>query len=282
MKLISKSIIAAAVIAAMLSGCKAPKQVPYLVEAETIPAEILSQIPAQTDPVIAVGDLLNIDITSNNMQAVAIFNKGRYIDADGKINNMRTSNNVSSGGGYELSTEYYLVNADGSIDFPIVGKIEVVGLTKTQVAQKICDAIYPKYVKDKPIVDIRLMNFRVTILGAVRSPGIYQSKNERMTFLEALSMAGDLDIKGERETIMLYRLNHDGTREIHRVDIHDKNFLLSPYYTLQQNDFIYVVPNEAMRNSSWQLNPAVAATTAVVGGISSIASLVVGIINLAK
>ena len=274
--------MAAAVIAVMLTGCSAPKKVPYIVEAETIPAEVLAQIPPQADPVITIGDLLNIDITSSNMSSVAVFNKGRYVDDDGKISDMQRNTTSLGGGGLELSTLYYLVNANGCIDFPIIGSIEVAGLSKSEVAQKITDAIYPKFVKEKPTVDIRLMNFRVTILGAVSSPGIYQSKTERMTFLEAIAMAGDLNLKGERENILLYRLNPDGSREIHRINIHDKNFLLSPYYTLQQNDVIYVEPNEALKNTAWQLNPAVAATTAVVGGISSIASLVVGIINLAK
>ena len=156
------------------------------------------------------------------------------------------------------------------------------GLTKAQVAKEICDAIYPKYVTEKPSVDIRLMNFRVTVIGAVKSPGVYQSKNERMTFLEAISMAGDLDIKGDRENILLYRTNPDGTREVHRLNIHDRDFLLSPYCTLQQNDVIYVEPNSPMRQSAWQLNPAVSAVITIVGGMSSVASLVIGIVNLSK
>ena len=126
------------------------------------------------------------------------------------------------------------------------------------------------------------MNFRVTVAGAVKNPGVYQSKNERMTFLEAISMAGDLDIKGDRENIMLYRINPDGKREVVKLDIHDKDFLMSPYFTLQQNDYIYVQPNSSMRASAWQMNPAVTATITVVGGMSSLASLVVGIINLSK
>lgn len=280
-KLISISSVVA-VIVALLTGCSSPKKVPYIVGAESIPEEVLSQIPMPTDPVITVGDLLNIDITSSNMVSVAQFNKGRYVDPEGNISNMSSTNTSSGGSGAESSTMYYLVNSDGCIVFPVIGEIKVAGLTKSQVAEKICDALYPKYLTEKPLVDIRLMNFRVTIAGAVGSPGIYQSKTERMTFFEAISMAGDLDLKGDRENILLYRVNPDGTREIHRLNIHDKNFLLSPYYTLQQNDFIYVEPNRSMRQNAWQLNSAIGATTAVVGGISSIASLVVGIVNLSK
>lgn len=155
-------------------------------------------------------------------------------------------------------------------------------MTKSEVTTTLCDLMYPKYVTEKPTIDIRLMNFRVTVAGAVKQPGVYQSKNERMTFLEALAMAGDMDIKGDRENILLYRTNADGTREVHRLNLHDRNFLLSPYYNLQQNDFIYVTPNSSMRQGAWQMNPAVTATITIVGGMSSLASLVIGIINLSR
>ena len=280
--MIHRMALIAAIAAALLTGCSAPKKVPYLVDAENLPKEVLSQLPVQSDPIITVGDLLNIDVTGEKMDAVAPFNKGRYVDEKGNILNMNRTYNQYGTTGLEVSTEYYLVNADGTIDFPLVGKIEVAGKTKEEVARDICNAIYPKYVKEKPSVDIRLMNFRVTVAGAVRSPGVYPSKNERMTFLEAISMAGDLDIRGDRENILLYRTNPDGSREVHKLNLHDRNLLLSPYYTLQQNDFIYVTPNSSMRQGAWQLSPAASATITIVSGISSLSSLIVGIINLSK
>lgn len=282
MKSLHCALIAAASFAMIASSCGSTKSVTYLSEAETLPTELLSESQNVADPIIMVGDLLNIEVTSPNMPAVAPFNRGRFVDSDGKIQNITRNFNSYNNTGLEVSTEYYLVNADGCIDFPVIGKIEVAGKTKSQVATDIADDIYPKYVTDKPSVDIRLMNFRVTVAGAVRNPGVYQSKNERMTFLEAITMAGDLDIKGDRETILLYRTNSDGTREAHRINIHDKDFLLSPYFTLQQNDYIYVEPNKSMRQNAWQMNPAVSATISVVGGMSSLASLVIGIVNLSK
>lgn len=282
MSKIFKTLSIPVVCLILATGCSAPKKVPYLVGAETIPAEILSQTTTVSDPVITAGDLLNIEVTSPNMAAVAPFNKGRYVDADGKINVITRQTTSYTNVGLEVSTDYYLVNADGNIDFPIVGKIHVGGLTKAQVSDAVTNAIYPRYVTEKPNVDIRLMNFRVSVTGAVKNPGVYQSRNERMTFLEAISMAGDLDIKGDRENILLYRTNPDGTREVHRINLQDKNFLLSPYFTLQQNDFIYVEPNKSLRAQAWQMNPGVQSTITVVGGISSLASLVIGILNLTK
>lgn len=270
------------VFALLMVSCSAPKKVPYLLEAENIPAEILTHSQSIPDPIITVGDLLNIDVSGVNMNALAPFNKGRYIDPEGKIGNLSRNNTNTGSSGLEVSTDYYLVNSDGCIDFPIIGKIKVAGMTKSEVTTTLCDLMYPKYVTEKPTIDIRLMNFRVTVAGAVKQPGVYQSKNERMTFLEALAMAGDMDIKGDRENILLYRTNADGTREVHRLNLHDRNFLLSPYYNLQQNDFIYVTPNSSMRQGAWQMNPAVTATITIVGGMSSLASLVIGIINLSR
>lgn len=277
MKLIIKAACLSLILLA--SACSSPKKVPYVVEAEGIPVELLSQIPANTDPVLQSGDLLNIDVTASDMASVAVFNRGMTVSPDGNVSRMQQRN---QGGAVETSTDYYLINTDGDIAMPLIGTIHAAGLTKEQLAEKISSAIYPKYVKEKPLVDVRLMNFRVTILGAVRSPGVIKSDSERLNFFEAIARAGDLDIQGERETILLYRTNPDGTREVHRLDIHDRNFLLSPYFNLQQNDIIYVEPNKSMANRSWQLSPAVTTTLTVVGGVASVTSLVLTIINFSK
>lgn len=278
MKILSKSIILALAVA--MASCGASKKVPYTVDADMIPIEKLSELHTVNDPVIAPGDLLNIDVTSTDMTAVALFNKGLYIGEDGKINRITSTNMTSQN--YDVSTDYYLVNADGDIDFPAIGLIKCGGLTKQELAKKITDYIYPRFVKERPKVDIRLMNFRVIVTGAVKTPGVVSSKNERLNLMEALAMAGDLDIKGDRENILLYRTNADGTREVHKLNINDRNILLSPYFTLQQNDIIYVVPNKSMQKNAWQINPYVTATFTYVGGLASLLSLAVGIINLAS
>jgi len=278
MKYFHKIAVAAMIVA--MASCSAPKKVPYVVDAEVIPQEVLSEVKTITDPVLAPGDLLNIEVTSTNMVAVAPFNKGMYVTEGGSIS--KITNTSSTSGSINSNTDYYLINIDGTIDFPGIGLIKAAGITKQQLAENITDEIYPKYVKDRPKVEVRLMNFRVVVTGAVSSPGIYQSQNERMNFFEALALAGDLDIQGCRDNILLYRTNADGTREVHRLDINDKNFLLSPYFTLQQNDIIYVVPNSSMANRSWQINPVVGATLTYIGGLSSLAGLVISIVNLAK
>lgn len=266
------------ILAAAVSACHAPSKVVYMPEAEGIPASMLNQSQTVVDPILGPGDLLNIRIYSADQAAVAPFNKGQYITPEGNIGvaNSGSSNTNNT----ENSTEYYLVNTQGDIEMPVIGEIHVAGLNKQQLSELIASEIYPKYVKTSPTVEVRLMNFKVTVLGQVKSPGVYTSKNERLNILEALAMAGDLDIMGDRENVMLIRNNPDGTREVQRLNLHDRNLLLSPYFNLHQNDFIYVEPNRSAKAGAWQMHQGWSTGIAVVSGVSSIAALVVGIINL--
>lgn len=269
-------------LSVILSACNAPKKVTYFADADYIPQQVLAQKQQVVDPVLRPGDLLNIRVYYSDMAAVAPFNKGQYVSPEGNLQGMTSSSNSNIGQGSEASTEYYLIDANGNIDLPTLGTIRAAGLTKLQLSDIIANDIYPKYIKEKPTVEIRLMNFKVTVLGQVKSPGQYTSHNERMNILEALALAGDLDIKGDRENVLLYRTNPDGSREIHRLNLHDSDLLLSPYFNLQQNDFIYVEPNRSAKQNAWQMHQGWTTAITIVSGLSSIAGLVIGIINLNK
>lgn len=276
----NRSFLYAAVIScAALVSCSSPKNVTYLVDAETISPEQLKQTNSQVNPQLAPGDLLNIKVFAANMASVAQFNKGFSVTPEGEVRQLSTTNNLHNN---EASTDFYLVNSEGNIEFPVLGLIHVGGKSKEVVAEEIRSMIYPKYVTTPPTVDIRLMNFKVTVLGAVKTPGVVTSDNERLNILEALALAGDLDIKGQRENILLYRTNADGTREVHRLDLTDRSLLTSPYFNLQQNDFIYVEPNRSAKQSSWQMHQGWTVALSVVGGLTSVAGLVVGIMNLSR
>lgn len=282
------NVIGSAIAAlALLGSCSAHKKVPLIQYADGIPQEILAQPIPPADPILQPGDLLNIEVTSTDPVAAAPFNKGRYLDSEGRIQSIGSHINSSltnygTNGISTASTEYYLIDKDGNINFPIVGSIHLAGLTKNQAQEVIVNAIYPKYLKIKPMVDVRYMNFRVTMLGAVKSPGIVLAPNERLNIFEALAMAGDLDIRADRENLLLVRTNSDGTREVHRIDVHDKNLLLSPYYNLQPNDIVYVNYNRSGAQDAWQLSQGFTATMAVIGGVSSVTALVISIVNLTK
>lgn len=272
------SLILMAIVA--LTSCHSPKNVTYLMEAESISTSQLQQPNSRIDPLLGPGDLLNIRVYGSNMTSVAQFNKGMTISREGDVSNLSSGSNLQ--GHFAASTDYYLVNSEGNIDFPVLGLLHVAGKTKEQLADDIRNMIYPKYVTKEPTVDIRLMNFKVTVLGAVGRPGVVTSENERLNILEALALAGDLDIKGMRENILLYRTNPDGSREVHRLNLNDRNLLLSPYFNLQQNDFIYVEPNRSAKQNSWQIHQGWSVAMSVVGGLSSVAALAIGIVNLTK
>ncbi len=266
---------------AVMTSCHAPKNVTYLMDVDNLPVSELQKSNSRIDPALGPGDLLNIKVFASNMASVAQFNKGLLISPEGQISTVNYSSSTSNNSA-ETSTDFYLVNSEGDIDFPVLGIIHVAGKTKEELAEDIRSMIYPKYVTTPPTIDIRLMNFKVTVLGAVKSPGVVTSKNERMNILEALALAGDLDIKGQRDNILLYRTNSDGSREIHRLNLNDRDLLLSPYFNLQQNDFIYIEPNRSAKQNAWQMHQGWNVAISVVGGISSVAALVIGIVNLTK
>lgn len=253
----------------VLGSCTSTKKVAYLQGAESIPQDVLNQATPLVNSVIMPGDLIDIIVSGINMEAVKPFNRLDYLhQISGNTYNSNITANTNS-------PSYYLVSNDGDIDFPVLGKMHVGGMTKSQIEALILSEIYPKYLKEKPTVDIRFMNFKVSVLGEVQRPGVYTASNERLTVLEALALAGDLSILGERENVMLIRTSADGKRMVQRLNLVDKSLLLSPYYNLQQNDVIYVQPNASKARSSWIIPPTVTLLLSTVGTLISITTLIV-------
>jgi polysaccharide export outer membrane protein len=153
-------------------------------------------------------------------------------------------------GGYTMGAPTqpgYLVQENGNIEFPIIGSIKVGGLTRTQAIELIKQQL-SSYVVN-PTVSVRILNFRVTVLGEVRNPGTFTIPNERITILEALGISGDLLITGERQNVLVIR-EEDGTRKEYRVDLTQESLFSSPVFYLQQNDVVYVEPNRAKRSAA--------------------------------
>ncbi len=141
----------------------------------------------------------------------------------------------------------YLVDKDGYLFFPKIGKIKVLGFTKAELRDTLQKRLL-MYIKD-PQVSIRLINYRVTIIGEVARPGIYNITNDNVTLLEALGMAGDLTIYGRRDNVLLIRQN-DSINLVHYLNMQDKNILQSEYFNLQPGDIVYVTPNKVRANST--------------------------------
>ena len=169
----------------------------------------------------------------------------------------------------QQSIQNYLVDASGVIDFPVLGKLKVGGLSRSEVMQILEDKI-AKYIKN-PIITIRLSNFKVSVQGEVTNPGTFSVNSDRITLIEAISMARDLTIYGKRDNILIIR-EVNGIKSYNRVDITKADFINSPFYYLAQNDVVYVEPNKVRINGA-----AVGANTGV---IISITSLVITLITL--
>lgn len=184
-------------------------------------------------PKFKVDDVVSIHISTLNEEASAPFNLFR---------GLRTA-----GVGVAPQSVDYLVDQAGEIDFPVIGKIKIAGLSPEELRVLLRDEL-SEYLKN-PIINIRLQNFTVTILGEVNRPGTYPVNGERITILEALGLAGDLTIKGQRDNVMVIR-DFDGTKVYNRIDLRSKDAMNSPIYYLTQNDVVYVEPNESAITSS--------------------------------
>ena len=216
----------------ILLSCTSSKKVFYLQDAGAIKSESVNyQNTLQPD------DNLLITITAEEPELANDFNMmylyARSTQSASVINN----DNLYS----------YLVDQNGQIDFPVLGKIKVAGLTRIQAEQKLKDLL-GLYIKN-PGVNLRVLNFKVSVVGEVARPGWQNVTGDRITLFEALSGAGDLTIYGSRKDIMLIR-EKDGTKQIVSLDITDPNIINSEYYYLAHNDMIYVRPNKTRVNSS--------------------------------
>ncbi|MCB9201501.1 MAG: polysaccharide biosynthesis/export family protein [Flavobacteriales bacterium] len=206
-------------------------------------------------------DLLVITVNSEEPQATIAFNPPQIQSI-----NQSPSNQIQN---------TYLVDQQGYIQFPIIGKIKVEGLTRNQL-HELLEKKVSEYIKD-PIISVRLSNFKYSVTGEVTKPGTYTLSRERITLLEALAGAGDLNVYGKRNNILVIR-EENGKKETKRIDITNSDFVNSPYYYLTQNDVIYVEQNNARRNSS-----AVGSNASILISIASIvSSITLGIITLTK
>lgn len=237
-----------------------------MIGANELPADVLQTAAKASDPVVMPGDMLQINVISRNAEAVKPFNKIDYVTKLGGNTNMNNNEN---------SMYYYLVDANGNIEYPYLGTLHIGGMSKSAVENHIASLIYPRYITERPGVEVRFQNFRVYILGEVKSPGEIKATNGRLNLLEAIAMAGDLTIQGRRDNVMIVRTNSDGSRSIQTVNMNDKNMILSPNFNLQQNDIIYVEPNSSKARQSWNVPPALSLGMSSVGTLISIATLII-------
>lgn len=214
----------------VFTSCVNTKGVTYFNDvAET--ASIAS--PGGLEPVIQPNDLLSINVSSLDPQATAVFNMPNLPTSP----NGQVATNMTQAAGY-------LVNQDGAIRFPMLGELKAVGKTKKQLEEEITKQLSDKKLLFEPIVNIRYLNFRVTVLGEVARPGVIQVPSEQISILEAIGAAGDLTIYGKRENVILIRQEGE-SKNVQRLNLNSSEVLKSPYFFLKSNDVVYVEPGKA-------------------------------------
>ena len=261
-----RHILFIAVAGTLLSGCTSYKKVPYMQDPETVNA-YGKEIPLY-DAKIMPKDLLSITVSTSDPQAAAApFNLTVQTPQNANINLNTTS---------QPTLQQYLVNNQGEIDFPVLGKLKIGGLTKNEAESMIREKLQP-YLKETPIVTVRMANYKISVLGEVNKPGTFTVSNEKVNVLEALAMAGDMTVYGVRDNVKLIREDAQGKREIIMLDLTKSDLVLSPYFYLQQNDILYVTPNKTKAKNSEIGNTTsviISATSILVSIASLIATLV--------
>ncbi|HRT34426.1 MAG TPA: polysaccharide biosynthesis/export family protein, partial [Bacteroidales bacterium] len=188
---------------------------------------------------------------------------------------------ISTGGvsitGAELQT--YIVDKQGYIDYPVIGKLKVIGLTRVELQELIKSKIYPNYITEIPVVNVRFKNYKISVLGEVNKPGSYTLMNEQCTIFDALATAGDMTIYGKRDNVLLIREDATGKKNISRINLESASLLsnLDLYY-LQQNDVIYVEPNRTKARSAG-IGATESITISIVSTLVSVATLIFTILN---
>ena len=250
------------VVVLSLSSCGSMKKFAYYQNIDTLD---LSGYKGLYDAKIMPKDGLTITVSCTDSRAAAPFNL-----------NATTS---ASGASASTASSSYLVDNNGYINFPVVGMIKVAGLSKRECESLIHDRIKPYMAeKETPIVTVRMSSFKVCVYGEVASPGEITVADEKISLPEALANAGDLTIYGKRDNILLIREDATGQKSAHRLDLTDANIIKSPYYYLQQNDQIYVEPNNTKKRNS----TIGTSTTLWITGITTLTSLTTLIITLTR
>lgn len=248
----------------IMSSCSSYKNVPYLQNPEVV-NELKKELPLY-DAKIMPKDLLTITVNTTDPEAAAPFNL--TIQTPASASNNR---NVYS----QPTLQQYLVNNEGNIDFPVLGQLHVGGLTKDQAEDLIREKMKP-YLREEPIVTVRMVNYKISVMGEVTRPGTFTVSNEKVNILEALAMAGDLTIWGKRDDVMLIREDAKGKREIVTLNLNDANLITSDHYYLQQNDILYVSPNKTKAKNS-DIGQSTSLWFSATSILVSIASLLVTI-----
>lgn len=259
-----------AVMAMSFCSCNSSKDVLYFQDLKAGDSVAMAAIPVPVT--VRPDDKISIVVNSRDPQLMALFNLPR-VNKQMSTVGQASSTNVSNG----QDVMGYTVDSRGEIDFPVLGKIKVEGKTREEIGTYIKNELIAKNLVKDPIVTVEFMNLCVSVLGEVNSPGRYGIDRDKTTIIDALSMAGDLTINGNRTNVTVLRQDGDVQR-VYAIDLTSGNDIYSsPAYYLQQNDIVYVEPNEMRARQSTVNGNTIRSASFWI----SITSLVMSIVVLA-
>ena len=252
------------VMLSLLTSCMSTKKVTYFENKDEINTALSKTL---YDAKIMPKDILQIQVFTMTPEAAAPFNLL-------KLSGFSSSTTNTNGQG----TIYdYLVDNNGNIEYPVLGTLHIGGMSKTEAEQLIKSKIQPYLAEsENVVVHVAMMNYKYAVLGGVKTPGLYSTRNEKVSILEAIAQAGDLTTFAYRDRIYLIRENSDGQKEFHKLDINDANIINSPYYYLQQNDVVYVEPRKIeTRNAFISANTSI--WISLASALMSVATFIIAL-----
>lgn len=237
-----RSIYLLFMVSLLFTACSNVKNIAYMQQIDSRLKDVESVDNQSYEAKIKPKDLLSITVVSTEPEASRIYNLISPIPQSPTM----------EGGALQSrpALQNYLVDNNGDINFPVLGKIHVKDMTKKELETYILEKLESAFSKELPIITIRIVNFSVNVLGEVNAPGQYQAANERLTIFEGLALARDMTIYGKRENVKVLREDTDGNKTFYTLNLNDKNIVHSPGYFLEQNDVVYVEPNKSRANSS--------------------------------
>lgn len=212
-------------------------------------------------------DLLTISVSCSDPEAALPFNLVVPISQTG----INSANLVS-----QPTLQNYLVNNQGEIAFPVLGVLKVGGMTTQETSDMIVGKL-ERYLKERPIVTVRLVNYKISVIGEVSRPGVYMVSNEQVNVFEAVAMAGDLTIYGKRDNVRIIR-TENGKQRLIAVNLNDENIIYSPNFYLQQNDIVYVEPNKAKKQGA-NIGSSTNLLVSITSILISLAGLMVNVLR---
>jgi polysaccharide export outer membrane protein len=254
-------------VAAILTGCTTSKKIAYLQGVEEIKTDEFIQVNPLYDARIMPKDLLTIIVSTTDPEASRPFN----------LVTPTINQGITTTSGYQGQLQTYLVDNNGQIEFPVIGMITVKGLTKREAEEKVKNLL-STYLKEEPVVTVRFVNYKISVIGEVARPNTFTIQNEKVNVMEALAMAGDMTIWGRRDNVKILREDGEGNKRVILLDLNDPYVIFHPDFYLQQNDIVYVEPNKVKAKNS-EIGSATGIWLSATSIMISVATLLINVLK---